>query len=384
MKFVKATLAATAPGAVLLAPSSADAGSYWDKFMSLFRDEPVAQVVETLDIDAYRDAFNQETTLQEKTYFKEMPVSFEFRRPTAWEDMNLNSDNSVNIDSRLLKAFDMYRGPVIVGGTRPNLQIQSIELQHEILAEHWLQDYIFKNGYTQTAEVKSNSETDASVDFVFLDGPVSSHGYMKVFIIGKRLLALRYNVPDIAEDKLKAFGPLIVDSFTVTGFTSEVIEESADFSLQNQLNFSYPTSWTVQNKMMTNPYEKSLELQNIKDEEIKGLIRVIAYNKNGAQSVQEIVNGFSRLMKDTHGMRVTELQGSVPLNISIGYDAAVTELYQAGATNTQYNNYQIWVTALESPNWLNFIYLITPNKDIDYYNWARNTRAYDMIIHSIN
>ncbi len=331
------------------------------------------------------EEFNAEAKVVQKTYFEQEPISFELRLPSSWEYLTADQSSPPNVDSRLLKTIDIYRGPVIVGGDRPLLKIQAIALEHEILAEHWLQNFIFENGYTQEGEMINSSENESQIYFIHLEKGVSYKSVMKAYIVGSRLLAVRYDAPVVAGEKFYNYGLEILKSFKITDFTPSAIEDMTDYTFQKSFKFSYPVSWTIQNSAMKDPNKKQFELQNIdKAENIKGMIRFVFYNKTGNKDIEDVVAQLKTSIETSHSLRIEKLSANAPLNVGLLFDTAYIEKYDVGFTNTRHNNYELWISALESDDWNTFIYLLTPKKEIDYYEWARNTRAFDLILHSIN
>lgn len=347
--------------------------------------EKAAEVLPITPENQFKPEFDQEAKLVTKTYFEENPVTFELKIPESWEFLTQNQPTPTAVDTRLLKTMDTYRGPIIVGGDRPILKIQSIQLEHEILAEHWLQDYIFQNGYTQEGDLDSASETESLIQFIHLQNGVSYKAYMKAYIVGNRVLSVRYDSPVVAGEKFYEYGQYIIESFEIKEYQSNMIEEMKDFSFQNNIKFSYPASWKLENSAMKNPNRKSFELQNLKGEEdLKGLIKFVSLRKNENDSVENFVSAINNSIRTSHGLRIVDLIGSAPLSIGLSFDTAIVEKYEAGLDGTSFNNYELWMAVLESEEWVNFIYLLTPKSSVDYYNWARNTRTYDLILHSIN
>lgn len=370
---------------ISIAPARADAMDYIKGLFNWGKEKAVEIATPMEDTTKFKAEFDQEAKLVKTKYFEENPISFEFKVPSAWEHLTENQQMPADVDSRLLTTLDIYRGPIIVGGDRPVIKIQSIKLNYEILAEHWLQNYIFQNGFTQDGELVNTSETQSEAKFIHLQNGVSYKSYMKAYIIGDRVLALRYDAPVVAGEQFYYYGRHIIDSFKITDFTPDTIEEMEDFALQNNLKFSYPASWTIKNSSMKNTRKKAFELQNVDaHDKLKGLIRFVSYRKGDTGTIEDSIRDINNSIRNDHGLRVVDLIGSAPLSIGLLFDAAYVERYNAGLNNTIHDNYELWITVLESEKVTHFIYMLTPKSAFDYGDWARNTRAYDLILHSIN
>ena len=375
--------------AVAVMPNNAFAMDYIKSLFNWGGEETteVAQpdVKDGIDKTKYKYEFDDASTLVTEKYFETNPISFELRVPTEWEHLTQDHAAPSDVDSKLLTTIDIWRGPIIVGGDRPLLKIQAIKLNHEILTEHWLQNFIYQNGYTQEGDIISPSETESEIRFIHLQDGVSYKSFMKAYIISDRVIAVRYDAPVVAGEEYYYYGQHIIDSFKITDFTPDTIEEMEDFSLQSNLKFSYPASWTIRNTAMKNARKKSFELQNIDAyDKLKGLIRFVSYRKIEGQDTEKSLFEINSSIRANHGLRIVDLIGSTPLNIGLMFDAAVVERYNAGLEGTVHNNYELWITVLESEQWTHFVYMLTPKSSFDYYDWARNTRAYDLILHSIN
>jgi len=351
-----------------------------------FGNDEKQTVDETINpVEKYKQDFETESELYAATRFKVNPIKYEIKIPTAWTHTTENMGLSTDINSRLLDTLDHFQGDLIVGGGRPSLSIEAISLNHEILAEHWLQNYIFKNGHASEKPIEADNENQAQVSFIYIKNGISYRAIVRAYIIQDRLLLIKFEAPINISEKTLTLGQFAVESFTIISASIGSIEERKNFSFVNGLSLSFPESWMARNHSLRNPNRLALEFHNIaQGETLKGLVRVLSYRRNKEHTDDFIVNELQQHIKEGLNIKINQLENSTPLSVGLAYDVAHIEMYTALRGDRPNVEYEVWLAVLAKDEWVTFIYLLTPNKNLDFYSWARNTRMLDLLIASIN
>jgi|GEM_PF-2470930 hypothetical protein len=348
-------------------------------------DEQQAKAEKVDPVEKYKEDFESESELYTVTRFKVNPIKYEIKIPKVWTHTTANMGLSTDINSRLLDTLDHFQGALIVGGGRPSLSIEAISINHEILAEHWLQNYIFKNGHASEKPIEADNENQAQVSFIYIKNGVSYRAIVRAYIIQDRLLLIKFEAPININEKTLILGRLAVESFTIASASIGSIEESKSFSFVNGLSFSFPSSWVARNHSLRDPNKLAIEFHNVaQGENLKGLVRVLSYRRSKEYTNDFIVNELRRQIKKGLNLNISQIKNSAPLSVGLAYDVAHIEMYTASRGDRPNVEYEVWLAVLGTDEWVTFIYLLTPNKDLDFYSWARNTRMLDLLIASIN
>ncbi|MGM0422430.1 MAG: hypothetical protein ACQEQL_04940 [Pseudomonadota bacterium] len=355
-------------------------------FKKFFGGEKQEEKVEEVDpVEKYKDDFAEESKKHTATRFKSDPIKYEIKIPKDWAHTTANLGLSTDINSRLLDTLDHFQGELIVGGGRPSLSIEAIKINHEILAEHWLQNYIFKNGHASENPVEARNENQAQVSFIYIKGGTSFRAVVRAYIIQDRLLLIKFEAPINADEKISTLGELAVESFTIASANLGAVEKTEDFSFRNGLKFSFPSSWEPRNHSLRDPNRLAIEFHNVtQNETLKGLVRVISYRRNEEYTNDFIINDLQKQVKTDLKLKISQLENSTPLSVGLAYDIAHIERYAVSREKRLKVEYELWLAVLGKEDWVTFIYLLTPNKNLDFYSWARNTRMLDLLITSIN
>jgi hypothetical protein len=329
------------------------------------------------------EAFNDKTTEYTNTKFYANAVSYKIRIPKSWENMGEDISENPDVNDRLLQTIEEFRGPTVIGGQRPTIKVEAMILKHEMLAEHWLQNYIFKNGFTLPGEIKATNESEAEADIVYVKGPLSLTAKLKVIITQNRLILIRFDAPTNLDKETYKVANKSIEEFklidTKIGNTEEIIE----FSLSNRITFNYPNSWLIKNHVLSDANKVKTELHNVgSNGDLLGLIQIQSY-RTSRKSLNDILKDLKEGIEGERKISPAELTHSSVLNVGLNFDMAMIETYKVSINDRSSTDYELWLAVLNEEGWLNTLYLLTPSKDIDYYEWARNTRAFDILLSSI-
>lgn len=365
--------------------STIPATSFFKRFFGDNEEEPAAPV-EDVDLrEKHKAAFEENSKVYSAQRFERSPVTYKFNMPEDWRHTTKDIGLNISLNTSFLTVLDHFQGELLVGGGRSGYFVDAINLDHEILAEHWLQDYIFKNGHTSEEPIQSSNENQASAEYIFIKSGVSYLAFVKVYIVRNRVIMVKFETPISTDEQEIAFGKLAVDSFHITSSDIGTIEDTNEFSFLNALRFTYPESWVARNHLNRPPNHASIDFQNRSENQVlNGLVRVKTYRHGLDQDIPSIVEELRGSVEKDLQLKVNQLTHSTSLSIGVAFDIAHIERYDVSQKNSLVPEYEIWLTTLATDEWTTFIYLLTPNQRIDFYNWARNTRMLDLLLDSLN
>ena len=83
--------------------------------------------------------------------FRDESLAFEVTLPKDWTKKELSMDAAPEISRHFLGNISRFIGPTLLE-THPKLIVQALQLDHDILIEHWLEHHILTSGYSQEGE----------------------------------------------------------------------------------------------------------------------------------------------------------------------------------------------------------------------------------------
>lgn len=342
---------------------------------------PVAQKAPEPEIS--EEEFQAATEVYENNKFYINPISYKMYIPNGWENVGDDISEAPDLNSRLLQTVESFRGPTVLGGQRPTIKIEAMILNHEILAEHWLKNYIFKSGFTLAGDVEATNQSEAEAKIVYVKGPLSLTAYLRAMIVQNRLFLIRYDAPSNLAPKDYKIGEKTVTDFEFKNAKIGSAEEIIEFSFSNRLKFDYPNSWLIKNHVLSDVNKSKAELHNVgKNGDLLGLIQLQSY-RTSKQSLSEILFDLTNGLRNDRKIKPVKLISSAPLSANLNFDLAFIERYNVSLNDRLTSEYELWVAILNEENWLNVVYLLTPSKDVNYYEWARNTRTFEILLSSI-
>jgi len=307
-------------------------------------------------------------------------LSFSIRLANqGWEELDVGSTSSLSMSQRLFGNIARFRGPVIEN-SRPYVIVQSLQIEHEILAKHWLKNHIFSNGFTLQGKIKDISNTHANAAYVYLNNNQSYLVYSTAQIFDNHVIFVRFELPIYATKRFYQIQKNTIESFVFTNPTFGKIEETAKFALMNALKFEYPKSWETKNNNFKNPAFLTSELHNMSAiGALDGIIRFEAIRRTKTTALKEEIDKLRARFVLKRKMLFKKLFYSEDLPSYARFEYAKLEKYIVGFEQNRYADHELWLHVLADENWYIFIYLLSPLEDSNLKQWARNTRTMTLI-----
>lgn len=325
--------------------------------------------------------FKEQTEVFNDVPFGKPELEYKVNLPKDWVPRKISTDQG-EINPKLLGDIARILGPP-VQDVRPWFIVQVIEIDNEIRAIHWLQDYMLKNGYV-TKEETEVSETEANSMYVFTDDGNAFVVRATAQIHGNMVIFARLAVPVLGYQILQHMQDLSLKSFKMVSPARGRIEKRRTFSMMNALRFKYPLSWMVQNANFGNTERLSVELHSQDSHgNLAGLIRFRAYLKGKDLDMKEEEKIVREKLAE-NGINLSEvLETHEPELSRRGEFKLVKQEVYTVTFDQAYIDQEFWLTQIEGDDFHYFIEMLTPARGEQFYDWARNSRTLELILRSI-
>lgn len=335
--------------------------------------------------------FESKTRLVEETPYKDEALQYRVRLPIDWEriDTQASGQDKGGLSRSVINRIAEFTSPAKLQ-RRSFFTVESQELTYEIGARNWFLNYFQDTGFT--LEGVSQGESDNEVveaTYFEVRGDISYHVRIKTIVNGSRIIIARFYVPvrpsneaaviKAQEEDLQMQAQSIA-SFKLTGTKLEQIEERSTHGFLDQTYFDYPVSWKLIAPKVVNVER----------------MRAMVFNPGVAGKMHGQINVHitSRYIDTTLGKEVKlymdklnipdyKVGGVIErldLPVHENVEQAQTEIYRMEPVKNYMQHYELWVTLMQTEGFYYIITLLTPAREADFYQWARNARAYEIIV----
>lgn len=314
--------------------------------------------------------------------FGNRSLAFSVMLPKTWGvDSSLKVANG-ELTPAALKPLAIFRG---MSGDEAYayLQIQAMLLTREISAASWLQAWALSEGYTvrETREL-SPLFVDALLEFFIDETPFTMRAAVK--LDGNRLFLVKAFVPSVAYAAMEQTFGLMVASFELAqpGPTPH-IESRAHLHLAGRLRLQHPMSWRPRVLTDLPDGRAAVDLYQIDDADaLQGLLRIKLAEKRVVPS--------SSTMLASAQAELAEADVTLEEEIHNGPIESPVELYKSGqlviylaSINGSPTPQEVWIYLFETSTHFVAMTLLTPSREAQYYPWAINKRAFELVLDSI-
>lgn len=332
--------------------------------------------------------FEKSTKLiREVDPYQDSYLSYEFRMPNDWNEIVQQApvsgggpDDHLLSNSVLAIISKYVSKPKNL--ERSTLVIEAQEMGYEISAKNWFINFIINNGFSLSGLTeKSHKEIEAV--YVALQDDITYVVRTRVMLNGSRLVMVRHYLPQENYEEDKVSQAQIVRSFHLTKETHERIEKQDTYGFLDQSYFNYPLSWKLKEKSILSIERMSALLYQETVEE-----------KTSVLEGHIKINVISRLLKTTLAQEIERYRrdlkipkysvGDLIETVTYDYDPSIkvgkAQIYKLVPDDTvNMQAYEFLVTVMQGDDYYYITSLITPARDQDFYIWARNMEAAQIV-----
>ena len=295
--------------------------------------------------------------------------------PSSWQEDIIVAAPSVS--TFRLAPLVLFSSP----DKREFIQIQTVRLEREISAEHWLRYFGLVSDYTPIQIIKiSPVFADSLCDFS-IEGN-AFRGRFAARIRGDLLFLISIFCPaDRYAQRAEAFGVTIASFRPTSSPNQPFIEERKEAGLEDIVAFQYPASWKIR-FVPPGPGKAAADLITLNDGQPTGLLRVKTTSKDHAQDNEIIVRDTLDEFKDA-GFTPDELR--INVGIEIANPRFVSGFLRMFGGHTGVGLPQeLWIVVIEDTGHYVAISLLSPIPEQEYLIWAQNRRTLDIVTGSLS
>lgn len=352
--------------------------------------EPLPELSKTFDLNAYAA-----TTDTVKKEFPDIPnVAFEVSLPKSWPERIAMGQQYGEIAR--------YDGPAY-GDVRPYFSFKRIAVNRENSAKNELIAFMLRQNYILKS-IKEIDDRNVEALYVMADPQTGDSFYIRSLmrIVGSDMLMAEYALPMQVWDKRKDEQTFAIRSFKFLKDSNDTIEKRIERAYFDQMRFHYPASWIFEGEDAPADNRVSIRLVSNEGGAESGRIRIGMISPRSLKDKEDKrdytvdMPGLLKELKafyENKGYEISESIESTKPDLNMKTAFAVTDVYNLSRRVTNYEtdkkqpvSHELWVTVFRGGG--NFpktyiIELLTPARTQDIYLWSVNTRAYKIIMKSM-
>lgn len=286
------------------------------------------------------------------------------------------------IDTQNLKPLGIFRGETR-RGSDAWIMLYAIRLTRELSAAHWLRNYALQ----AAQEVEALNElsplfADALMTFELEKVPHTQRCIAR--IDGDKLFFVQTFVPSDAYSDVADQLGLVVASFDLQ-FASGVsqVEARAFALLDGRMRIQHPSSWRPRPIENLPAGKAALDLYQVDDAgTLTGLMRIKLAEKRLTPSLSVMLQDAFEELTEAGILPQQELSNQRIENEVELYKSGQLIVYSAELREGS-SPQEIWIYIFETAAQFNALWLITPARQSNFYAWAVNKRALELVISSI-
>lgn len=317
--------------------------------------------------------------------FNDPQLEFDILMPKDWtSEQTIQSENTADLTLKILGDIARFRSPYI-GTMQAVVTIQSAKLDREITAENWLKNYVLTNGFDIDGNVEAFNDKKANVYCVSSFEGKSNYTYLSAQINGNNIIVIRFETPIYLKEPLAFLRKRVIDSFKFILTTEQSIETVKNFNFSDVAKITYPQSWTVSNVETRDITRMSMQLYSKdQNDQINGLIRFVIIRRHGDTTLRKEADEIKKFFETFLNLEFKKLVSSdKPATTPSRFLFSRYEIYQVQPKKENALNQEVRLVTFGDKEWYIFAFVLTPPETDNFYVWACNTRAFDMIVQSL-
>ena len=357
--------------------------------------QPMPELSQTFDLAGYAG----QTDTIKKDLIDIPNISFELSLPKAWTERTTLGQSY----GELIR----YDGPP-VGDVRPYFSLKRINIKRENSARLELLAYLLKQGYVLRA-IKEIDDRNIEALYVAVTNEGDSFAVrMRGRIMGPDLVLAEYGVPVNAWEQMRDEQTFAMKSFKFLKDSDAPIEQRMERTFFKSLRFFYPASWVFEGEETPAENKVSVRLGNKNDQGLEaGRIKLTLISTGSLKDTEsfkeyqvDLADTLKQIRKNYESRNFqfgAKIDSRKPkLNVPASFSAM--DVYQLHLRKSQYDDekqeaatHELWIAVFKvkdtdraQPVEKAYVAeLYTPSRALDIYLWSINTRAFEIILKSV-
>lgn len=305
----------------------------------------------------------------------ESHLAFKLSVPRSW---GVNDDEggsneyvfSRNIIGELVR---IYSPPLME--YRSRITVEAVDLEHKVTAMNWFIYYAYVNGYAIQG-VEEVVPGRIVAQYVIVEGDVAYTVRAVAEYSAKKMVIVKYYVPNRFEGKFKPLQERVIDSFVLQDPDKEFYEPVGTFSFLGIVKFDYPIDWELRTISVRDILRLHAYVVDISNGSFHGRMDVYAINKEETDFEEEFEKIQGKLSDSNLeiGDFVEEITGYEFEKSIINSNINV---YKTKNPDGRDAKYEYWQAVLEGDRDYSYVAtMITLSREDGFYSWARNIEVF--------
>ncbi|MGB0720428.1 MAG: hypothetical protein ACPGRX_08140 [Bdellovibrionales bacterium] len=328
------------------------------------------------------EAFTADTTLREDTPFGDEYLAFEVRLPEGWGSDDAQSVGNFQLSESVLGEVARYFGPVRPG-FRSYFSVQVVGMKYQLTTEQWFKLYLLENGYSiQGLDVLDDGRVEAI--YVVIENDVTYVVRAVAEVNGKRAVLAQYVMPVEQWQDEKLMQERVVGSFRLLNKDTNFIEVMKPYYFLDVAEMQYPESWALRSKPLRSVDHMDVQLLNtVENKEhrhaaqlLNGKIEVHLFSAYSVDDLEQQIEDFKHEVQGDGLLLQDIIEEPDDFDFNDNVEFARVQVFGATDQNKSVLGYEFWFTVMAARDYYYFVTLLTPSRNDDFLNWARNTQTF--------
>ncbi|MCB9991372.1 MAG: hypothetical protein H6867_08320 [Rhodospirillales bacterium] len=355
-------------------------------------------------IQSYAAEMSQEDFIENSEIFEEEPLNdkhlaYRIRLPKKWHrvtstmaplsmdelgiPLKERPENTEVITPTILGEVARYYGPGRLGPLS-HFEIETQKLEYEVTAKNWFMREILVQGYSLEG-FKEISERKVEALYVVVKKDVAYVVRAVAEINGSRMVIASYHVPDTYWKAERAEQEYAISSFEFLSPEESKIEATRTYAFLDLLRFEYPASWRLIAPNIYNTEGMDAKLVHTIDHRtLSGEIDISILSNE----YEDVLDDEVKFIKEELASRELELGEFIEtLNGKYKFPPHVlyshVEAYKLFSPYRKTQEHEFWLAIMEEDRYYYVVSMITPSRTREFFTWARNAEAFEVVVQSI-
>lgn len=328
--------------------------------------------------------FERISWLHDDVPFNDETLAYEVRLPNGWKEAESGLSN-YTLSNRLLGEIAEFYSPPRIDAPRSRFSIRAVNLEYELEAEQWFLQYVLSNGFTLEG-IRVYNKRKVEALHVYLKEGETYVVRTVAQINGKRMILAQFTSPAWYWQDEKVISYEVMQSFKMLSPEIKMIENMKTHQFLDLVEFMYPDSWKLTTSPIKDTDRMTALLENIRPETniLDGQIFVDVVSSYIIEDLENEINMVKRKLNKQGLLVGTLMETRDDVSFHKDVEFGFAEVYEARDTENDSLLYELWMSAMATPEHFYFMYLVTPHRDADFFIWARNVGAFKSITRFIN
>lgn len=344
------------------------------------------------------DDFVSQTELLQEPSERDRHLAFEMRLPSGWNraltsQTGLFTDDTEDSNKVSTASQEQLLGEVVrylsdhKSYYVSRFHVDATSLQGDVTAKNWFINYILERGYNMIG-LNVISEAEVEALYFVVERDVSFVVRTKARINGRRMVLSSYYLPEVRWKEERAFQQHVVNSFQFTNPENVKITTTKNYDYLALVSFDYPAAW----KLLP-PEDFSVDFMEATVFKTKDGV-----NNSGEINIRvisklldtDIKNEIKLLLSDLDSgkklkpVRLMEKIDTFTMKPYIKYSRIdVYSVAPVKGNKTQLSDYEYWLAVMVDDDYYYLVSMLTPERKSDFFTWAKNTEAFEIVVESI-